>query len=48
MNIRRTDAEVEAPILDQLMQSVHSLEKILMLRHIEERKRWECQGEMVG
>ena len=35
----RTDAESEAPILGHLMQRADSLEKTLMLRKIEGRKR---------
>ena len=38
----RTDVEVETPILWPLMQRADSLEKALMLRKIEGRKRG-CQ-----
>ena len=37
--IRRTDAEAEAPILDHLRWRADSLEKTLMLRKIEGRRR---------
>ena len=39
MFIGRTDAEVETPILWQLMQRTDSLEKTLMLGKIEDRRR---------
>ena len=37
--IRRTDAEAEAPIFGELMQRANLLEKTLMLRKIEGRRR---------
>ena len=37
--IGRTDAEAEAPIFSHLMQRADSLEKILMLEKIEDRRR---------
>ena len=40
---RRTDAEAEAPILWPLMLRAHSLEKTLILRKIEGRRRREQQ-----
>ena len=39
MFIERTDVEAEIPILGHLMQRTDSLEKTLMLRKIEGRKR---------
>ena len=39
MFIGRTDAEAETPILGHLMGRVDSLEKTLMLRKIEGRRR---------
>ena len=36
----KTDAEAEAPIFDHPMQRTDSLEKTLLLRKIEGRRRW--------
>ena len=47
--IRRTDAEVEAPLLSQLMRRADSLEKTLMLRKFEGRRRgWQRTKSLDG
>ena len=47
--IRRTDAEVEAPVLSQLMRRADSLEKTLMLRKFEGRRRgWQRTKSLDG
>ena len=47
--MRRTDAEVEAPLLSQLMRRADSLEKTLMLRKFEGRRRgWQRTKSLDG
>ena len=46
--IGRTDVEAETPIFGHLMWRTNSLEKTLMLRKIEGRRRWGWQNHMVG